>query len=58
METETLDVPQLTDPSLYVNREISLLEFQRRLLEEAKDDRNPLLERLKFLAIFGSKSSI
>lgn len=54
MEIETLDIPQLTDPSLYVNREISLLEFQRRLLEEAKDDRNPLLERLKFLAIFGS----
>ncbi len=45
---------QLNTPSLYVNREISLLEFQRRLLEEAKDDRNPLLERLKFLAIFGS----
>jgi polyphosphate kinase len=45
---------ELTDPTLYVNREISLLEFQRRLLEEAKDDRNPLLERLKFLAIFGS----
>jgi polyphosphate kinase len=45
---------QLNMPSLYVNREISLLEFQRRLLEEAKDEHNPLLERLKFLAIFGS----
>src|SRR5688572_25761092 len=45
---------QLNHPALYVNREISLLEFQRRLLEEAKDEHNPLLERLKFLAIFGS----
>src|SRR5512141_991185 len=44
----------LNDPSLYVNRELSLLEFQRRVLEEAEDEDNPLLERVKFLAIFGS----
>jgi polyphosphate kinase len=47
-------IPGLDDPRLYINRELSLLEFQRRVLEEARDDRNPLLERAKFLAIFGS----
>lgn len=44
----------LKQPSLYVNRELSLLAFQRRVLEEAEDTRNPLLERVKFLAIVGS----
>jgi polyphosphate kinase len=44
----------LKDPSLYVNRELSLLTFQRRVLEEAQDPANPLLERFKFLAILGS----
>jgi polyphosphate kinase len=42
----------LRDPSLYLNRELSWLEFNRRVLHEALDPRTPLLERLKFLAIF------
>jgi polyphosphate kinase len=44
----------LDDPELYISRELSLLEFQRRVLEEAKDPTNPLLERVKFLSIFSS----
>ncbi len=44
----------LDDPALYVNRELSLLEFQRRVLEEAQDETVPLLERVKFLSILGS----
>jgi hypothetical protein len=44
----------LDNPELYVNRELSLLEFQKRVLEEAQDDTVPLLERVKFLSIVGS----
>ncbi|MBL8234457.1 MAG: polyphosphate kinase 1 [Bryobacterales bacterium] len=44
----------LDHPRLYVNRELSLLEFQQRVLEEAQDETNPLLERVKFLSILGS----
>ena len=46
--------PDLDDPGLYVNRELGLLDFQYRVLEEAQDERNPPLERLKFLSIVAS----
>ena len=42
----------LADPRHYLNRHIQWLEFNRRVLEEARDIGNPLLERVKFLAIF------
>ena len=45
---------RLDDPGLYLNRELSLLVFQQRVLEEAEDPRNPLLERVQFLSILFS----
>lgn len=41
----------LDDPRLYINRHVAWLGFNRRVLEEALDAGNPLLERVKFLAI-------
>src|SRR3984957_11056320 len=47
-------VLNLRDPALFISRELSLLEFQRRVLAEAADPANKLLERIKFLSIFSS----
>src|SRR5262245_24867510 len=52
--TAAVAAVSLDDPSLYFNRELSWLEFDRHVLEEAQDPSVPLLERLKFLAIFES----
>jgi polyphosphate kinase len=51
---EAPGAPGRINPELYINRELSWLAFNRRVLEEAQDERNPLLERVKFLSIFSS----
>jgi polyphosphate kinase len=48
------DDAELNDPHLYLNRELTWLEFNRRVLAEAENEHIPLLERVKFLAITGS----
>ena len=50
----TDSLPSLDSPSLYINRELSWIRFNYHVLEEAQDERHPLLERVKFLAIFAN----
>ena len=60
IQKEKLEDPEeevkidLNDPDLFINRELSLLDFQRRVLEEGLDEENPPLERAKFLAFVGN----
>jgi polyphosphate kinase len=53
---KTVKTPELDDPSLYINRELSQIQFNGRVLEEALDQSNPLLERVFFLSIFASNT--
>lgn len=54
VETPPAVVPSVDDSSLYIHRELSQLQFNIRVLEQALDESYPLLERLKFLLIFSS----
>jgi polyphosphate kinase len=51
---DAAEIPALGDPALYINRELSWLAFNGRVLELAEDETLPLMERLKFLAIYTS----
>ena len=51
LQGDSPDVPDVNSPELFINRELSQLKFNERVLEQAKDKNTPLLERLKFLCI-------
>src|SRR5262245_17985072 len=51
MSASSQTAPNLKQPSLYINRELSWLEFNQRVLDQAADPAHPLLERVKFLGI-------
>src|SRR5918998_6487219 len=52
--TAPRETPALDSPELFENREVSWLQFNERVLELAEDEHTPLLERLKFLAIYAN----
>lgn len=54
MEATKVNLTEISKPQYYNNRELSWLAFNERVLQEAEDTNNPLIERLKFLAIFSS----
>src|SRR5688572_9898107 len=54
IDWSTIDAGDLSAPSLYINRELSWLEFNQRVLAQAQDSYHPVLERVKFLAITAS----
>src|SRR6266436_7017278 len=54
LETPPRPSERFSAPKNFINRELSWLEFNRRVLEEAQDQRQPLIERVKFLTIFSS----
>jgi polyphosphate kinase len=56
MDTNKISTPKnpLDNPDYFINRELSWIRFNARVLEEARDPWHPLLERVKFIAICGS----